>query len=87
MITVPRKPRRQKVRLHFNRVNMQRKDSRVWSAHTSRACNMSEVVEIRHEGKVVARTVFQPTKKDNPRAWIEARGHVTVENGITVVNV
>lgn len=62
--------RKMKTKIHFNRVNMGRKDPRVWSAHTSRSCNMSEVIEIRHEGKVVARTVFMPNKKDNPRAWV-----------------
>ena len=76
-----------KVKIHFNRVNMQRKDPRVWSAHTSKSCNMSEVVEIRHKGKVVARTVFQPDKKSNPRAWVEAYGNVSYEGNLTVVSV
>lgn len=76
-----------KVKIHFNRVNMQRGDSRVWSAHTSKACNMSETIEIRHKGKVVARTVFKPTKKDNPRAWVETSGQVSYKDGITTVEV
>lgn len=76
-----------KVKIHFNRINMQRKDPRVWSAHTSKSCNMSEIVEIRHEGKVIAKIVFNPTKKDNPKAWIEMSGNITQEGGITVVNV
>jgi len=76
-----------KVKVHFNRINMQRKDIRVWSAHTSKSCNMSEVVEIRHKGKLIARTVFQPGKKQNPRAWVELSGEVTHEGDVTVVNV
>jgi hypothetical protein len=76
-----------KVKLHFNRINMQRKDPRIWSAHTSRSCNMSERVQIRHNGVVVAETVFQPEKRSNPRAWIETKGTVTYEDGITVITV
>lgn len=76
-----------KVKLHFNRVNMQRKDPRIWSAHTSRACNPSENVVVMRDGVIVARTIFQPEKKDNPRAWIELYGDVTIKDGVTVVEV
>ena len=76
-----------KVKIHFNRVNMQRGDNRCWSAHTSKACNMSETVEIRYKGKTIAKTIFKPTKKDNPRAWIETQGIVSHEGDITVIEV
>ena len=76
-----------KVKLHFNRVNMQRGKQEVWSAHTSKSCNPSREVRIMHHGRTVARTVFQPDKPQNPRAWIEADGFVTNRNGITYIEV
>jgi len=76
-----------KIKLHFNRINMQRKDKRVWSAHTSKSCNMSEVVEIRYKGRLVATTVFNPAKPQNPRAWIELQGTVSYREDTTVIEV
>lgn len=68
-----------KVKLHFNRINMQRKDPRVWSAHTAKSCNMSQEVEIWAFGSKIGKAVFHSDKKNNPRAWIEFEGTVGVE--------
>lgn len=77
-----------KVKLHFNRVNMQRGDERVWSAHTYKSCNMARDVAIMHGGAVIGRAVFHPDKADNPRAWVEFNGDVAVNaNGETVINI
>jgi hypothetical protein len=76
-----------KVKLHFNRINMQRKDSRVWSAHTSKSCNMSETIDISHNGKIIGKAVYNPNKKDNPRAWVEFNGEVTSREGRTIIEV
>jgi hypothetical protein len=75
-----------KIKLHFNRINMMRKLSGVWSAHTSKACNSSETVIIRHGGKVIGKTVFNPEAKQ-PRAFIEFAGEVVHENGRTFIDV
>lgn len=65
---------------------MQRGDSRVWSAHTSKSCNMSERVVVRHNGVVVLETVYKPLATQ-PRAYMLAHGSVSIENGVTVVDV
>ena len=57
-----------KIKLHFNRNNMRQGDPRVWSAHTSKSCNMSEEVEIYHGDTLVGKAVFQADNKNNPRA-------------------
>jgi hypothetical protein len=75
-----------KVKIHFNRVNMQRGDARVWSAHTSKSCNMAEVVEVRHRGKIVLRTEFSPNGKQ-PRAKLITNGTVKFEGNTAVVEV
>jgi hypothetical protein len=64
-----------KIKLHFSRVNMQRRDPRVWSAHTHKSCNQSESVLIRHGGKLIGRTVFREGA-EQPRAYIEFAGTV-----------
>jgi hypothetical protein len=65
---------------------MSRGDSRVWSAHTSKSCNMSEKVVVKHNGVTILETVFNPTAKQ-PRAFMLAYGNVTVENGVATVEV
>lgn len=75
-----------KIKLHFNRINMARKLANVWSAHTSRACNASEEVLIRYEGKVIGRTVFNPAATQ-PRAYVEFFGDVKQESGKTYLDV
>ena len=49
-----------KTKLHFNRVNMQRGLSTVWTALNSRGCFGAERLVIIHDGKVIATTVFDP---------------------------
>lgn len=74
-----------KIKLHFNRVAMQRLDPRVWSAHTSKACNQSTEVLIRHMGRIIGKTVF---RKDaaQPRAYVEFAGTVEKDaEGNTVI--
>jgi hypothetical protein len=78
--------RKLKTKLHFNRVSMQRNDPRVWSAHTSKSCNQSEKVVVRHNGEIVLETVFNPTAKQ-PRAYLQMFGVVSYEDGVTVVDV
>lgn len=75
-----------KIKLHFNRVNMQRKSVRVWSAHTSKSCNMSEEVLIRVNGEIIGKTVFKEDGKQ-PRAHIQFQGDVVHENGATIIDV
>lgn len=75
-----------KTRIHFNRVNMARKDPRVWSAHTSRSCNMSEKIVVMHNGVKVLETVFNPAGKQ-PRAYLLTHATVKHEDGVTIVEV
>lgn len=75
-----------KVKIHFNRVNMQRNDDRVWSAHTSKSCNMAEKIVVMHNGKVVLETVFRPEAKQ-PRAYLCANGEVTYKGKTAIVTV
>lgn len=75
-----------KIRLHFNRVNMSRRDPRVWSAHIHKACNQSEEVLIRHGDKVIGKTVFRPDAPQ-PRAYVEFNGEVIIEEGNTIIEV
>jgi hypothetical protein len=79
-------PRKLKTRIHFNRIAMQRNDPRVWSAHTSRSCNMSEKIVVKHNGVVVLETVYAPEAKQ-PRAYLMTHGVVSQVNGVTVVEV
>ena len=75
-----------KIKLHFNRVNMSRKNPRVWSAHTSLSCNPSEEVFIRVNDQVIGKTVFRP-EASQPRAFIEFKGEVMYENGQAFIQV
>lgn len=61
----------QAVMVHFNRINMQRGDARVWTVHTSQACHQVTAVDIR----VPLRSVF---KKDGrqPRAYFKGKAKV-----------
>lgn len=62
-----------KIKLHFNRINMQRGKSEVWTAHTSRKCEQSGLIVVRHRGHEVMRTVFNP-KAQQPRAYLSING-------------
>lgn len=78
--------RKLKTKVHFNRVNMQRGNPKVWTAHNSHGCFQGERIVILHRGKVVAETVFNPTAKQ-PRAYFLTYGEVRVDNGVTIVEV
>jgi hypothetical protein len=80
------KQRKLKTKLHFNRINMQRKDSRVWTASNSRACNQAEKLVVVHNGKVVLETVFRPDAPQ-PRAYFVAYAEVSNQNGVAVIEV
>jgi len=75
-----------KTKLHFNRVNMQRGNPNVWTAHNSHGCFQAEKLVIMHEGKVVAETVFKPEAKQ-PRAYFETHGQVRYEGKTAIVEV
>lgn len=76
-----------KIKLHFNRINMQRKNPRVWSAHTSKSCNPSEKVIIMHNGVKILETVFNPDA-NQPRAYMSINGSIETNSyGETVINV
>lgn len=65
---------------------MQRGDKRVWSAHTSKSCNMSEKIRVVHNGTVVLETVYNPEGKQ-PRAYLQTTGAIRFENGVTIVEI
>lgn len=74
-----------KIKLHFNRIAMQRRDPRVWSAHTHKACNQSTEVLIQYAGKVIGKTIFKPDASQ-PRAYVEFTGRVEMDvQGNTVI--
>jgi hypothetical protein len=62
-----------KIKLHFNRINMQRGKDEVWTAHTSSKCEQTHLIVLRHNGQNIARTVFRPHAQQ-PRAYIELFG-------------
>ncbi len=78
--------RKLKTKIHFNRVNMQRKDPRVWSAHNSHGCHQSEVVRVVHNGVTVLESVYNPDATQ-PRAYLRVYGNIRQEAGITIVEV
>ena len=67
------------IKLHFSRVNMQRRDPRVWSAHTSKSCNQSTDILIWHAGRIIGRTVYKP-EAQQPRAYVEFAGRVELDD-------
>jgi len=75
-----------KTKLHFNRVNMQRKDSRVRTASNSHCCNQTERIVIKKGKAVVAKTVFKPDASQ-PRAYFTVFGKVTIEGNTVIVEV
>lgn len=75
-----------KIKIHFNRVNMQRGDNRVWTAHTYKNCNQAQKIVVRHGNKTVLKTVFKP-KAAQPRAYLEVDGNVHYEGNTLFVEV
>lgn len=84
--TFASKRRKLKTRLHFNRVNMQRKKPQVWTAHNSQSCNQAEKLIIRHNGKVLLETVYDPDGRQ-PRAFFSCYGTVVYEGNSAVIEV
>jgi len=78
--------RKLKTKLHFNRINMQRGDPRVWSAHTSKACHGTEKIVIVRDGEVLLETVFNPGGSQ-PRAYLQMQGCVWQRDGITFIEI
>lgn len=75
-----------KTKLHFNRINMQRKDSRVWTASNSQGCNQAERIVLTRNGEVIAETTFDPAARQ-PRAYFTVYGTVTYKGKTTIVEV
>jgi hypothetical protein len=75
-----------KVKLHFNRVNMQRGEPEVWTAHTYKQCNQANEVVIRHNGVEIGKTVYNPTS-EQPRAYVEFHGNVNTIDNVTYIDV
>lgn len=69
------KPR--KFRLHFNRVNMQRGNPKIWTVHTSKCCYQVKQVKV----YVPLETVFNPDGPQ-PRAYLAGRAEVYVHKNI-----
>lgn len=60
---------------HFNKPGS--KNGFPWTVHVSGRCiPATEVVFV-----TGCQTIFRPLKKSNPRAWIRARGTITIDNG------
>lgn len=80
--------RKQKVKtkLHFNRIAMQRNSPLVWTAHNSRGCFQAKELVIQHNGKIVARTVFDP-KARQPRAYFVVDAEVKYEGKTAIIEV
>lgn len=80
------KAKKVKTKLHFNRVNMQRGNPNVWTAHNSRGCFGAKKLVIMHDGKVVAQTVYDP-KARQPRAYFTAQANVKYRGGTAIIEV
>lgn len=65
-----------KFKLHFNRVNMQRGKSTVWTVHLADRCIPAKTVKV----FVPLLTVFRP-ESQQPRAWFEGVGHILERRG------
>lgn len=73
-----------KTKLHFNRVNMQRKNPKVWTAHNSHGCFQAEKLVIKKDGQTVAETVFKP-EAHQPRAYFTVFGKITIDGNTVIV--
>jgi hypothetical protein len=75
-----------KIKIHFNRINMQRGNPRVWTAHTSRLCSQGRRVVIRFQGRPILETVYRPDSQQ-PRAYLSAQGTVSQKGNTVYVDV
>ena len=66
-----------KFKLHFNRINMQRKKSTVWTVHTSSACFQVEQVKC----YVPLETIFK-ADGPQPRAYLSGLAEIRVHKKI-----
>jgi len=66
-----------KFKLHFNRINMQRGKSTVWTIHTSDTCYQVEQVKCH----VPLETIFKPDGSQ-PRAYLSGRAEIHVHKKI-----
>lgn len=74
------KPR--KIKLHFNRINMQRGLDTVWTIHLSDRCIAAREVVI----NIPINTVFKPEARQ-PRAWFEGKGVAhELRNGLYAID-
>ena len=64
-------------RYHFNRINMQRGDPRVWTVHTRGQCIQTEQIRC----KVPVESRYRPTAQQ-PRAYFVGKGRVFVYKGV-----
>lgn len=69
-----------KFRAHFNRINMQRGNPKVWTVHNSKACYQGEKIIL----MVPVESVFKPNGTQ-PRAYFTGRGAVRMEGSTIIV--
>lgn len=72
------KPR--KFKLHFNRVNMQRGNPKIWTIHFSDRC--IQAVRVIVQGKL--ESIFKPEARQ-PRAYFTGRGTVTFKGETAIL--
>jgi hypothetical protein len=70
-----------KLRIHFNRVNMQRGLPNVWTVHTSKRCYQGSRVRV----SIPLETVFKAAGRQ-PRAYFVGHGRVWQRGGTLVVS-
>jgi hypothetical protein len=75
-----------KTKLHFNRINMQRRNPNVWTAHNSRGCFQARKLVIMHDGRVLAETVFEPDARQ-PRAYFVLQAEVKLQGRKIILEV
>ncbi len=73
--------KQRKFRLHFNRINMQRKNPRIWTVHTSDKCFQGEQVIC----DVPVETVFKPLGQQ-PRAYLSGTGFVAQHGAVIYIS-
>jgi hypothetical protein len=67
------------IQIHYNR--QRAKDGLPWTVHVKGKCiPASQVITL-----VPCETVYHPEKKSNPRAWLKAKGYVSIEGDIVTV--
>lgn len=81
------KPRlKRAVKIHFNRIAMQRGQPGIWTVKTSDKCHPAEKVLIMRDGQVLLETVFNKDGQQ-PRAFFKGRAKVSSYGNTVVVEV